>query len=62
MPELAQPAPTVQAALGGKKPEMFPRPTVGVDETNEKWEDFQVSLAQYKDEYSLKAAGRLLLQ
>ena len=48
--------------MGGKKPEMFPRPTVGVDDTSEKWEDFQVSWAQYKVEYSLKAAGRLLLQ
>ena len=33
----------VQATSGGKKPEKFPRPAVGVDETSEKWEDFQAS-------------------
>ena len=31
-PEPAQPVPTTQAASGGKKPEKFPRPTVGLDE------------------------------
>ena len=56
-PEPAQPAPIAQAASGGKKPEKFPRPSVGVDETSEKWEDFQASWAQYKDEYSLQGQG-----
>ena len=51
------PAQPVQATSGGKKPEKFPRPAVGVDETSEKWEDFQASWAQYKDEYNLQGLG-----
>ena len=53
----AQHAPSVQAALGGKKPDKFPRLAVGVDETSEKWENFQTSWAQYKDEQSLQGLG-----
>ena len=35
------------------KPEKFPRPTVGLDELVEKWEDFNSSWQQYKEEYCL---------
>ena len=36
-----------------KKPEKFPRPSIGLDETDEKWQDFTTAWDQYKDEYSL---------
>ena len=35
------------------KPEKFPRPTIGVDETTEKWGDFATAWEQYKQEYDL---------
>ena len=35
------------------KPEKFPRPTVGLDEPIEKWNDFSSSWQQYKEEYCL---------
>ena len=36
----AQPVPTLPStASGGKKTEKFPRSTVGLDETSEKWDD-----------------------
>ena len=38
---------------GHRKPEKFPRPSIGLDEPVEKWEDFKSSWDQYKDEYSL---------
>ena len=37
----------------GVKSEKFPRPTVGLDEPTEKWEDFSSSWQQYKEEYRL---------
>ena len=42
---------------GGKKPEKFPRPTIGIDETSEKWQDFHTAWVQYKDEYDLRGPG-----
>ena len=36
-----------------KKPEKFPRPTVGIDETSEKWGGFATAWEQYKQEYNL---------
>ena len=41
------------APTGGSKPEKFPRPVIGVDETSEKWDDFEASWKQYKMEYNL---------
>ena len=35
------------------KPEKFPRPIIGIDETSEKWDDFTASWRQYKLEYKL---------
>ena len=35
------------------KPEKFPRPTVGMDETSERWGDFATAWEQYKEEYAL---------
>ena len=41
--------------LGGDtvsgKPEKFPRPSIGLDEPVERWEDFKSAWDQYKDEY-----------
>ena len=42
---------------GGKKPEKFPRPVIGLDETSEKWQDFHTAWVQYKDEYDLQGSG-----
>jgi hypothetical protein len=42
---------------GGKKPEKFPRPAIGLDETTEKWQDFQAAWSQYKEEYGLLGRG-----
>ena len=43
--------------LGGDtvsgKPEKFPRPSIGLDEPVERWEDFKSAWDQYKDEYTL---------
>ena len=36
-----------------RKPEKFPRPTIGLDEPVENLEDFKSSWEQYKDEYGL---------
>ena len=36
------------------KPEKFPRPTIGLDEPIEKWQDFTSSWDQYKEEYALE--------
>ena len=41
---------------GGKKPEKFPRSTIGLDETTES-QDFQVAWSQYKKEYGLQATN-----
>ena len=40
------PAPSAQPATHRRKPEKFPRPTVGVDETREGWENFNLYWAQ----------------
>ena len=32
------------------KPEKFPRPTIGIDEPIERWQDFTSSWKQYKEE------------
>ena len=40
-----------------KKPEKFPRPTIGIDETTEKWEVFHISWEQYKLEYYLQGSA-----
>ena len=40
-------------AGGHGKPEKFPRPSIGLDEAVERWEDFKSAWEQYKDEYSL---------
>ena len=44
-PEPVQPAPSpsVQPATERRKPEKFPRPTVGVDETREGWDNFELN-------------------
>ena len=41
------------SAILNVKPEKFPRPNVGLDEPIEKWEDFNLSWQQYKEEYGL---------
>ena len=45
---------TATKVVSERKPEKFPRPSIGVDETSEKWDDFKASWDQYKEEYSLK--------
>jgi hypothetical protein len=42
---------------GGKQPEEFPRPAIGLDETKEKWQTFQAHWLQYKEEYGLQGKG-----
>ena len=37
-----------------RKPENFPRPTVGVDETREGWDIFELNWAQYKEASDIK--------
>ena len=56
-PEPVQPAPSpsAQPATNRRKPESFPRPTVGVDETREEWDTFELNWAQYKEHSELKA-------
>ena len=39
------------------KPEKFPRPKIGLEETAEKWDDFNAAWLQYKAEYSLNGAA-----
>lgn len=41
------------AGAGGPKPEKFPRPKIDLDETAERYDDFNASWKQYKAEYSL---------
>ena len=41
------------SVVTGAKPEKFPRPTVGLDEPIEKWEELSSSWQQYKEEYCL---------
>ena len=51
-PEPAQltPAPSVQTATQRRKQEKFPRPTVLVDETRERWDNFVLKWIQYKED------------
>ena len=44
----------VAAVVVTGKPEKFPRPTIGLDEPIEKWQDFTSSWSQYKEEYALE--------
>ena len=39
-----------------RKSEKFPRPTVGVDETREGWDNFELNWAQYNEDSDLKGA------
>ena len=45
------------AGGGGKKPEKFPRPEVKLDSSAEDWSEFEVTWAQYKEEYNLAGPG-----
>ena len=47
----------VAVAGRDRKPEKFPRPTIGIDETSEKWDDFVTAWGQYKEEYSLQGSA-----
>ena len=49
------------ASRSDHKPEKFPRPSIGMDESSERWDDFEASWNQYKDEYKL-AGNRLTRQ
>ena len=44
------PAPSAQPATQRRKPEKFLRPTVGVDETREGWDNFKLNRAQYMED------------
>ena len=56
-PALVHPAPVVTPTTQRRKPEWFPRPTLGVDETREHWNNFVLRWTQYKEDSGLKAAG-----
>ena len=47
--------PSAQLATHRRKPEKFPRPTVGVDETREGWDTFELNWVQYKEHAELEA-------
>ena len=55
VPAQPAPAPSAQPATNRRKPESFPRPTVGVDETREDWVTFKLNWLQYKKQSELKA-------
>ena len=54
-PAPTQPAPASQPTTQRRKPEKFPRPTVGVDETRERWDNFVLNWTQYKEDSDLRA-------
>ena len=43
-----------QSSVSGRKPEKFPRPTISIDESTERWDDFKSAWEQYKLEYNLE--------
>ena len=55
VPAQPQSAPSAQPATNRRKPESFPRPKVGVDETREDWDTFELNWFQYKKHSELKA-------
>ena len=55
VPAQPAPAPSAQPATNRRKPESFPRPKVGVDETREDWDTFELNWFQYKKHSELKA-------
>ena len=54
VPVQPTPSPSVQTNTQRRKPEKFPRPTVGVDETREGWDNFELNWVQYKEDSELK--------
>ena len=54
VPAQPQSAPSAQPATNRRKPESFPRPKVGVDETREDWDTFELNWFQYKKHAELK--------
>ena len=55
VPAQPAPAPSAQPATRRRKSEKFPRPTVGVDETREGWDTFELNWVQYKEHSELEA-------
>ena len=50
-------ATAIATATGGdghSRPEKFPRPEISIDKSTEDWNEFLVTLEQYKEEYRLE--------
>ena len=50
------PSLSVQPATKRRKPEKFPRPTEGVDESRKRWDNFRLNWTQYKKDFDLRGA------